>query len=66
MVKEDHKRGSINHVHGKAFPVISNKLNGLFSKTSLRIHQTYTKEKSYSKHGFKENLEDVFVRSLIV
>ena len=52
MVKEDHKRGSTNHVRGKAFPIISNKLNGLFSKTSLRIHQTYKKEKSYSKHGF--------------
>ena len=30
-------------------------LNGLFSKISLRIHQTYTKEKCFLQHGFSEN-----------
>ena len=50
MVKEDHKRGSTNHLHRKAFSVISNKF-----KISLRIHQTYTKEKCFLQHGFSEN-----------
>ena len=55
MVKEDHKRGSTNPSIEKPFPLLVTNLNGLFSKISLRIHQTYTREKCLSQHGFSEN-----------
>ena len=53
MVNEDHKRCSTNHVHGRAFPVASNKFKWViliqrFAKNSLNVK----KEKSYSKFGF--------------
>ena len=38
-----------------SFPLLVTNLNGLFSKISLRIHQTYTKEKCFLQHGFSEN-----------
>ena len=43
MVKEDHKRGSTNHVHWKAFCVISNKFKWVifkdFAKNSPNIYK---------------------------
>ena len=64
MVNEDHKRCSTNHVHGKAFPVTSNKFKWViliqrFAKNSLNVK----KEKSYSKFGFFKKWRNVFVRS---
>ena len=58
MVNEDHKRCSANHVHGKAFPVTSNKFKWViliqrFAKNSLKVEN----EKSYSKFGFLKNGE---------
>ena len=58
MVNEDHKRCSTNHVHGKAFPVNSNKFKRViliqrFAKNSLNVK----KEKSYWKFGLLKNGE---------
>ena len=39
----------------KSFPLLVTNLNGLFSKISLSIDQTYAKEKSFLQHGFPEN-----------
>ena len=39
----------------KPFALLVTNLNGLFSKISLRIDQTYTKEKYFLQHGFSEN-----------
>ena len=43
MVKEDHKRGSTNHVHWKVFSVISNKFKGVafkdFAKSSPNVYK---------------------------
>ena len=43
MVKEDHRRGSTNHVHWKAFSVISNKFKWVifknFAKNSPNVHK---------------------------
>ena len=43
MVKEDHKRGSTNHVHWKAFSVISNKFKWVilkdFAKNSPNVYK---------------------------
>ena len=58
MVNDNLKRCSTNHVHGKAFPVTSNKFKWViliqrFAKNSLNVK----KEKSYSKFGFLKNGE---------
>ena len=58
MVNEDHKQCSTNHVHGKAFPVISNKFKSViliqrFAKNLLKVKN----EKSYSTFGFLKNGE---------
>ena len=36
MVKDDHKRGSTNHVHYKAFSVISNKCKWVIFKDFVK------------------------------
>ena len=58
MVNEDHKRCSPNQVHGKAFPVTSNKFKWViliqrFAKNSLNVKR----EKSHSKFVFLKNGE---------
>ena len=46
----------------KLFPLLGTNLKGLFSKISPTIHQSYKKERRYSKHGFMHR-EHVFVSS---
>ena len=65
MVKEDRKRCSTNNqVRWKAFPVVSNKLNGLFSKISLRIHQTYKKREKLLETRFLRKFRGCLCKEL--
>ena len=60
MVNEDHKRCSPNQVHGKAFPVTSNKFKWVILIQNLRFAKNplnVKKEKSYSKFSFFKNAE---------
>ena len=51
MVKEDHRRGSTNHVHWKAFSAFSNKFKWFFSKISLRVRQLKRIQKRNASHN---------------